>query len=129
MSDWYQRKFGRPTGGGQRQAPPVNAPRQAYGNTTGTNNTNQFVQFQQQPTQIDPRTQKVTIGNLWDAMQNWRGGPAHRTDPNPCPNCGSKNFSARTTGIMRGPPPAPHCFNCGYNGMFEQGLASSWQPS
>lgn len=85
---------------------------------------NVYVQPQPQPTQ-----EKVTIENLWGAMQQWRGGKAHKVDPYPCPECGSANFSSRSEGAMRGPPPAPHCFNCGYNGMFTQGLATSWGGS
>jgi hypothetical protein len=71
----------------------------------------------------------VTIDNLWGAMQVWRGGKGHKIDSDPCPECGSVRYYSRTgEGARRGPPPAPHCFDCGYNGMFEQGLASSWQP-
>jgi hypothetical protein len=71
--------------------------------------------------------EKVTIDNLWGAMQTWRGGKAHKIDSEPCPECGSPNFYSRTDGARRGPPPAPHCFACGYNGMFQQGLMTSWQ--
>ena len=60
-------------------------------------------------------------------MGLWRGGKAHQIDAQPCPNCGGNQFYSRTGhGVRRGPPPAPHCYNCGYNGMFEQGLESSW---
>lgn len=71
--------------------------------------------------------QHVTMDNLFDAMKFWRGGPAAKTDPDPCPNCGSNQFFSRSTGSRRGPPPAPHCYNCGFNdGMFTQGEATSW---
>ena len=61
-------------------------------------------------------------------MQQWRGGKAHKVDTEPCPECGSNKYYSRTGAeVRRGPPPAPHCFACGYNGMFTQGLSSTWQ--
>jgi hypothetical protein len=117
MSDWYARRLAR----ARTQAPvggQVPAPRPAY-------------QQQRPPPgyipQPDHTSAPVTIDNLWGAMQVWRGGKAHKVDPDPCPQCGSNQYFSRTgSEIRRGPPPAPHCFSCGYNGMFEQGLASSW---
>jgi hypothetical protein len=54
-------------------------------------------------------------------------GVAHKTDTHPCPQCGSPQYFSRATANKRMPPPAPHCYNCGYNdGMFDQGLESSW---
>lgn len=54
-------------------------------------------------------------------------GQAHKTDRDPCPQCGSPQYFSRANGSKRMPPPAPHCYNCGYNdGMFDQGLESSW---
>jgi hypothetical protein len=37
----------------------------------------------------------------------------------PCPNCGSGNYFSRTQGVMRGPAPAPHCMDCGHNGLYD----------
>ncbi len=37
-----------------------------------------------------------------------------------CPSCGSNLYFSRAQGIRRGPPPAPQCGECGYNGLFEQ---------
>ena len=125
MSDsasWYQRKLAA-----VRSAPPgraLNAPvvpqrlqPQQYPQQQ------EFIQFQQQPA-----APKVTIDNFWGAMQQWRGGKAHKIDAEPCPECGSNNYYSRTgEGARRGPPPAPHCFQCGYNGMFTQGQQSTWQ--
>lgn len=54
-------------------------------------------------------------------------GKAHTTDTQPCPQCGSPQFFSRAGHNKRMPPPAPHCYNCGYNdGMFEQGLEGNW---
>jgi hypothetical protein len=54
-------------------------------------------------------------------------GVGGRLNPDPCPNCGANLFYDNLGKNRRGPPPAPHCFTCGYNGLFEQGLESSWQ--
>jgi hypothetical protein len=120
MSDsasWYARKFG-----GQRQA---QAQPQAQQLRPPPGYIPQAQPPQPQPQQAPP----VNIENLWGAMQQWRGGKAHRIDAEPCPECGSPRYYSRTgEGTRRGPPPAPHCFDCGFNGMFEQGMASSWQP-
>lgn len=120
-SGWYARKFG-----GQRQQParPQQPP---PGYVPGGYPQNQQFQPQQQ-VQQQPAP-KVTPENLWHAMQEWRGGKAHKIDAEPCPECNSPRYYSRTgEGALRGPPPAPHCFDCGYNGMFQQGMASSWQP-
>jgi hypothetical protein len=68
----------------------------------------------------------VTTDNIYEAAAFWKGGPAATTDTELCPGCGGNQyFSRRVT--KHGPEPAPHCYNCGYNdGMFQQGLASSW---
>lgn len=121
-SGWYARKFG-----GQRQQPARPQPQQPPpGYVPGGYPQNQ--QFQQPQQQVQPAP-KVTPENLWHAMQEWRGGKAHKIDADPCPECNSPRYYSRTgDGARRGPPPAPHCFDCGYNGMFQQGMASSWQP-
>ena len=60
-------------------------------------------------------------------MHFYRGGEGHRTNPNACPRCGGNQFFDHVAVSKRGPTPAPHCYNCGYNdGMFEQGLPTSW---
>jgi predicted RNA-binding Zn-ribbon protein involved in translation (DUF1610 family) len=91
----------------------------------------QYQQVQQMPQQ-QPQYQQVqqqepvTIANLWDKMTVWRGGKAHQVDREPCPECGSSQYFSRSSGARRGPPPAPHCYNCGFNGLFEQGEATTW---
>ena len=120
MSDWYRNKFGR-----QPQA------------------RQQYVPFQQQgqpqqpppgyipistPNDGKPPPGATNVHNFWDMMLLWRGGKAHKIDAEPCPQCGSVRYYSRTgEGARRGPPPAPHCFDCGFNGLFDQGMASTWQ--
>jgi hypothetical protein len=113
-SGWYARKFG-----GQRQQPQPQQMRPPPG----------YIPQQQMQPQVQQAPPKVTIDNLWGAMTTWHGGKAHKIDPDPCPECGSTRYYSRSgEGVRRGPPPAPHCFDCGFNGMFQQGMASSWQP-
>lgn len=123
-SSWYARRFG-----GQQQ-PQAQGLRPAAGPPPGyvPGGYPQPQQPQQQYAQA-PKP-KVTIENLWGAMLEWNGGKAHKIDAEPCPECGSARYYSRTgEGTRRGPPPAPHCFDCGFNGMFQQGMATSWQPS
>jgi hypothetical protein len=145
MSDtasWYQRKLAQMRGGPQQQpypqaranpgmppqqwAPqvqPVQAPVQQ----------GQFVPQQYaQPQQTYDETQKMegasltTLLDVQRATGTARPGQGERLNPDPCPNCGKGLFYANLGKTRRGPPPAPHCFNCGFNGLFEQGLESSW---
>lgn len=136
MSDnqsWYARKMAQAR---QQQAPYQVQPQPQYQQYVppAPTNANGYAQQQQLPvTQQVPQQQQqpqVTMENLFDAMKFWKGGPAAKTDPDPCPNCGSNQFFSRSTGSRRGPPPAPHCYNCGYNdGMFTQGEATTWGAS
>lgn len=126
---WYQRKMASLRG--VAPSPPQRAPYQQQ----------QSPQFQQVPSvqrqgpqQYQPQQpqqqEAVTIANLWGAMNVWHGGKAHQIDSQPCPECGSNQYYSRTNGPRRGPPPAPHCYNCGYNGgLFDQGDPSTWGAS
>ena len=66
----------------------------------------------------------MTIENFAHAMGFWKGGKGQK-EQEPCPNCGNTLWS-RQAGPSRMPPPAPLCYHCGYNGLFEQGLQSNW---
>lgn len=137
MSDtqgWYQRRIAAL----RQQAPPPQtyAPQpqhQHYDPNPGYRP--QPVQYPQHPQQqqvvdYQPPQQppKVTIENFYEAMAFWKGGKGHKENAEPCPQCGSANYFTSIQTSKRGPQPAPHCFSCGYNdGMFNQGLQSSWQ--
>jgi hypothetical protein len=58
------------------------------------------------------------------ALAPGKGGKLNRE---PCPSCGGSLYYADLGMKRRGPPPAPRCFTCGYNELFEQGLESNWQ--
>tara|TARA_B100001964_G_scaffold231459_1_gene286108 strand:+ start:1835 stop:2245 length:411 start_codon:yes stop_codon:yes gene_type:complete len=78
-------------------------------------------------TSADPNTQ-ISMG---EAIRMWKGGEAHRKEGNnTCPECGSVNVFSRMakgsgTGI-NGNNPAPRCFECGWNGMYDQGIEANW---
>ena len=122
-SSWYARKLGQmrgPQGFQQRQ--PVPQYQQPV------------PQYQQNPAPqpVAPAGSPVpeTLSELLDLQQHGAGpkaGKGARLNPDPCPNCGGSLFYADLGLKRRGPQPAPHCFTCGYNELFEQGLESSWQ--
>jgi predicted RNA-binding Zn-ribbon protein involved in translation (DUF1610 family) len=120
MSDWWARKLGRqdapPPTPQARNLPPGYQPQPQYPQ-----------QVPQQPQQFDPNQVRVTTENLFAMAGQWQGGPAHRTETQPCPQCGGNQFFSRATGMSRLPAPAPHCYNCGYNGLFQQGEMSNWE--
>jgi hypothetical protein len=77
-----------------------------------------------------PPDAKIPMGQ---AMKLWRGGEAHRTEGNlVCPDCGSATsfttYSGRGAAGARvnGMAPRPHCYECGYNGSFSQGMENTW---
>ena len=89
-------------------------------------------QYPQQPQAPDAMAKQgqASLSNLLQVQQatgQAAPGPGARLNPDPCPGCGANLYYENLTKKRRGPPPAPHCFTCGYNGLFEQGLESSWQ--
>lgn len=142
-SAWYQRALARARG---QEAPrPQPQPAQVWnGTVTYPTNTNGNTYYTYAP-QTQPQTpvrqepappptgqkqESVSTTQLLQ-MQEATGratpGEGARLNPDPCPNCGAALFFEDLSGKKRrGPPPAPHCFTCGYNGLFEQGQASSW---
>lgn len=82
---------------------------------------------------LDPNRAANAEVSMGEAMRLWRGGEAHRAEGHmQCPACGSKTgytaYSGMAAGAARvnGQQPRPHCFECGYNGSFSQGLESNW---
>jgi predicted RNA-binding Zn-ribbon protein involved in translation (DUF1610 family) len=87
---------------------------------------------QQQPQTYDGtvKQESASLTTLLDVQRATgiaQPGQGAKLNPDPCPNCGGALFYADLGKKTRGPAPAPHCFNCGYNGgLFEQGMPSSW---
>ena len=81
---------------------------------------------QQQPQDPYAGKKPANVGEAVEAMKYWTGGEAVATETQRCPSCGGNHYFSRRAGSSRLPPPAPQCFDCGYNGMFEQGDQSAW---
>lgn len=132
---WYQRAMARvqnqgtPSPRSTQQVQPVPQARtQPWPGQTQV--SQQFVSTPQGPA---PTSQKMGQASTTDLLQMQAAtgqaspGVGHQLNPNACPSCGANLFYERLTkGPRRGPEPAPHCFSCGYNGLFEQGLAGNW---
>ncbi len=63
----------------------------------------------------------------------WQGGEGVRTEGHmACPQCGSSTSFTAYSGAggmaasIGGNRPRPHCFECGYNGLFIQGDQANW---
>jgi hypothetical protein len=73
---------------------------------------------------------EAKLSDLLSLQEQGKGQPGQGAleNPDPCPGCGSPLFIENLPGgkKRRGPAPAPHCFSCGWNGLFDQGLESSW---
>lgn len=126
MSDWWAKKLG----GAGRPAPQQYQPQQ-YQVPQGTPQPQGYStegatgRYAQQLANLEQQ-QGVTTENLFEMARFWKGGPGHRADPDPCPECGSNQYFSRAAKHSRLPPPAPHCYNCGFNGLFEQGDPATW---
>lgn len=84
------------------------------------------VQQQQQHLRAPTQPQRVDPENLFEQAMTWEGGEGVRKERTPCPQCGSMHFFSRSSKVSRGPAPAPVCYDCGYNGLFEQGDPATW---
>lgn len=87
---------------------------------------------------VDPAAQEQPEdwhGAMLSAAEHWTSGPGMQEQAvyGNCPNCGSVNFFSRTNtegssrvgtyGVMMASgqkaAPAPHCYDCGYNGQYD----------
>lgn len=136
MSDsWYARALDRARGAAPQQRVLQQPPPQQF----VPQYPPQYSQPQQYAQQAPTRPQAVntqqkfgeaSLSTLFQVQGAGQGqpGPGARDNPDPCPGCGSPLFIENLPGgkKRRGPAPAPHCFSCGWNGLFDQGLESSW---
>jgi DNA-directed RNA polymerase subunit RPC12/RpoP len=129
MSDWWSRRLAdsspRPA---QRQeaAPPVTPPTR-FGVHVPVQAPAQ--QAQSGPQRVLDETRAPTDNiSMGEAIRLWKGGEAARREGGvTCPACGSRNVFSRAKGTMvNNATPAPRCFECGWNGIYEQGEQSSW---
>lgn len=90
----------------------------------------QHVHQQQAPQQVEDPNRKLS---LREAVTRFKGGEGTKTEGDlACPACGSKTgytefrgMAGLSAGVM-GNRPAPHCYECGFNGKFMQGDQSNW---
>lgn len=129
-SGWWAKRLG---GGPQRPQPQPQAYQpQQYQAPQGTPYQQQehgaVGAYAQQLERLQPNgAGQVTTENIFEMARFWKGGPGHKNDPDPCPECGSNQYFSRRARHSRLPPPAPHCYNCGFNGgLFEQGDPTTW---
>ncbi len=120
MSSWWDKKLSNKTQQETTSLPPVTknviipALRQQASAVAQQTSTQ---------TQLDPTGQT----DMGTAIRSWKGGEAHRREGSlSCPRCGSKNVFSRSNGGSLGHSPAPRCFECGWNGLYEQADQSSW---
>lgn len=130
MSDWWSRQLsGNAPRPSRTEASPPITPPMRFGIQVPAN----VPQQPQQNTQrvLDdsrPANEQITMG---EAIRLWKGGEAARRQGNmSCPECGSGNVFIRTAKggntTVNGNSPAPRCFECGWNGLYDQGSQSSW---
>lgn len=125
-SSWYARKMAQMRGGTRPFTP---APVPQYQQPVA-HYQQQFPQQGSAPAQLAQSATPETLTELLVQQQHaptLKPGKGAKLNPDPCPNCGGNLFYADLGMKRRGPPPAPHCFTCGYNEIFEQGLESNWQ--
>lgn len=123
-SSWYARKIAQMKG----VAPPYPQARQPVSRYQQP--VERPYQQNPEPPPRAPAAPPETLTEFLDLQRNGQAlGPAKggKLNPDPCPQCGGNLFYADLGLKRRGPTPAPHCFTCGYNEMFEQGLESNWQ--
>lgn len=76
-----------------------------------------------------PTQQSETPATMGEAIRVWRGGEAMRKEGHMrCPECGSQHVFTRVGSgtTVNGSQPAPRCFECGWNGKYNQGEQSNW---
>lgn len=133
MSDWWSQRL---SGSTPRQLPrtetsvPPMSPPMRIGIQVPT------APMQQPPNAGNQRvldesrapTENISMG---EAIRLWKGGEAARKQGDmTCPECGSQHVFVRTAKggntTVSGNSPAPRCFECGWNGLYDQGSQSSW---
>lgn len=135
MSDWWSKKLAgeNPTPQRSYATPPTSPPLRIPTPTNTQQNAQRFSQEVNAGNQnvLDPNrapTEQITMG---EAIRLWKGGEAMRKEGNlTCPECGSTNVFSRTgrgAGTMvNGASPAPRCYECGWNGLYDQASQVNW---
>lgn len=127
-SDWWSKKLSGTTSSkpsSSTATPPISAPIKL---PPALINTTPVHQPSPQPTSNEPITMGEALRNpkLWEG----RGEAARKQGNLTCPDCGSPNVFIRTAKggntNINGNTPAPRCFECGWNGLYDQASQASW---
>lgn len=123
MSDWWSKKLAGEKPSVPRTLPPVEAPLR-------------FAPQTQQPATSGSRTPRADEGPEPETLTAFlrsnrtQGGEAARKENITCPDCGSPYVFSRTGRgagtTINGAAPAPRCYECGWNGMYDQASQSKW---
>lgn len=123
MSDWWSKKLAgeRPTAP-RPTLPPTDVP----------------IRFpaSQQTQSSQPRTARHEDGPDPETLSEFlrssktRGGEAAKKENMTCPDCGSPYVFTRTGRgagtTVNGASPAPRCYECGWNGLYDQASQGNW---
>jgi hypothetical protein len=128
MSDWWSRKLSGQPAAPQRSftTPPTNMPLRV----PNMPEQNQPVQQAQgSPSVIDPSKAPNENVDMGSAIRLWKGGEASKQGMT-CPDCGSIYVYSRTARgantRINGASPAPRCYECGWNGLYDQASQANW---
>ena len=148
MSNFWSKQLGTPSPGGivvppQQPQPvyqqPATAPQQhvqqPQPHQEMTPQQQAILEAQQRASQnVDDPNRQLS---LREAVTRWKGGEAWQKEGHlRCPGCNSATGYTQFSGNLghaqavfteRGQAtPRGHCFECGYNGQYQQGLEASW---
>jgi len=123
MSDWWSKKLA-----GERPTPP----RPALPPTEVPirfPQAPQHQQGQQRTARSDEGPEPETLSEFLRSNRT-KGGEATRKENMTCPDCGSPYVFSRTgrgSGTtINGAAPAPRCYECGWNGLYDQANQGNW---
>lgn len=128
MSDWWSKKLAGENPTPQRTyttpptTPPIQMPMQSPAQTQPMQSPQQQGGRQEL---LDPSRGANEQIDMSTAIRLWKGGEAMRKEGNmTCPDCGSIYVFSRTgrghNTMINGASPAPRCYECGWNGMYDQ---------
>ena len=123
MSDWWSKKLSgeKPTVP-RPSLPPTQVPMRFPASVTA----------QAQPQQGYVNSDEPEPENLTQFLKSnkTKGGEATRKETMTCPDCGSPYVFSRTgrgaNTMINGAHPAPRCYECGWNGLYDQASQTNW---
>lgn len=131
-SDWWSRRLSNAPQPATRATPQSTPPSSPLRFPVQVPTSPQPAQHQQGRQQVLDENRAPTDNiSMGDAIRLWKGGEAMRKEGNmTCPECGSSNVFGRSTRASNttvgGKAPAPRCFECGWNGLYNQAIEGSW---